>query len=160
MNRRALIVVTAVGLAAAFGAILVYRGPTGQRPFNIRLGQDRCNRCGMIISRLEYAAGILLNGASDWSYYDDIGCFANDYRDHMDRVALIQDAKVVDFKTKSPLEGEKALYVVADPKTLWTPMSYGVIAVENVDDAIELAQNYRGAIKTFEELLEWVRERT
>jgi nitrous oxide reductase accessory protein NosL len=159
MNRRAFLVIAGVGLAAALGAILIYRRPASQRPFNIRLGQDRCKRCGMIISRLEHAAGILLAGATDWDYYDDVGCFAKDYYKHKSGGATIQDAKVVDFKKKSPIDAKKAQYIVADPKKLWTPMSYGVVAVEDVEDARALAEAHGGVLKTFEELLEWAREK-
>jgi len=113
----------------------------------------------MIISRQEYAAGLLLAGNLDWYYYDDLGCFALDYEEFKRGGKDVVEAKVVDFKTKSIIDAKIAHYVYADPKSLWTPMSYGFVAFEQIEAAVEAAEKYKGEVKTFEGLIEWAKKR-
>jgi len=157
MNRRVFLVVSSVGAAAALAALLTYRGRAKKRPFNLRLGQDKCRRCGMIIGRLEFAAGLILSEEDDWHYYDDVGCFFRDYADYIGRGESVHDARVIDFKARQLVDADKALYVAAEPKSLWTPMGYGVVALEKAEDAREVAERYNGVLKTFNELLDWAR---
>jgi hypothetical protein len=113
----------------------------------------------MIISRLEYAAGILLADVPDWHYYDDIGCFAMDYATFERNGKTVADAKVIDFKSRRPVDARVAYFVSADPKVLWTPMSYGFVALERIEDAREVAERYGGKVVPFDGLLDWARKR-
>jgi len=159
MRRRFLLKLIGVGAVAALAGLITLRPLPAQKAFNLKLGQDRCRRCGMIISRLEYAAGILLADAPDWHYYDDIGCFAMDYATFERNGKTVADAKVVDFKSRRPVDARAAYFVSADPKVLWTPMSYGFVALERVEDAREVAERYGGKVVPFEGLLDWARRR-
>jgi nitrous oxide reductase accessory protein NosL len=159
LKRRLLLRLVGVAAVAAFAGLFTLRTAPSQKPFNIKVGQDRCRRCGMFISRLEYAAGILLADAFDWHYYDDLGCFAMDYVVFEAVGKRVIDAKVVDFKAKRPVDAKAVFYVTADPKVLWTPMSYGFVALEKAEDAREVAEKYGGTVVSFEGLLEWARKR-
>lgn len=159
MRRRLILGLVGAAGAVAVAGLITLRTGSVEKPFDIKVGQDRCRRCNMIISRLEFAAGILLTEASDWYYYDDLGCFIMDYLVFERGGKSVKDIKAVDFRSKKPIDPRTALYVSADPKVLWTPMSYGFVALEKVDDAREVAMEYSGDVIPFDGLLEWGRKR-
>lgn len=105
------------------------------------------------MSRLEFAAAILLEGERRWYVYDDVGCFAKDYNEFTGKGRKVELAKVFDYKTKEELDAASAYYVLADSKNLWTPMSYGVVALGRKDEAEELATRMGGAVKDFTSML-------
>lgn len=159
MRRRLLLGLVGAAVVATFMGLALLRPASREKAFDLRLGQDRCRRCNMIISRLEYAAGIILSESGDWHYYDDLGCFAQDYVEFESGGRTVKDSKAVDFKFKKPIDAKTAFYVHADPKVLWTPMSYGFVALEKAEDAREVSEKYGGEVKAFEGLLEWARKR-
>ncbi len=123
---------------------------TSERPkLSIRLGEDRCRRCGMVVSRLEFAGGVLLRDRRSWYVYDDIGCLAYDYNEFVSRGIEVEEVKVFDFVTKEEIDAGSAHYVLADPRRLWTPMSYGVVALRRKEEAEELAERYGGEVGEF-----------
>ncbi|GBC71358.1 hypothetical protein HRbin02_01139 [Candidatus Calditenuaceae archaeon HR02] len=154
MKRRAFLIalggVAVVGAAAAIA--LQWRIGVAPR-LQIRLGEDRCRRCGMFISRLEFAAGLLLQGEQRWRFYDDVGCFASDYNDLLSAGKTVADARVFDYISKEELDAQRAYYVLADPKNLWTPMSYGVVAVGSRGEAENLAERFQGEVMDFWSML-------
>ncbi len=141
------------GIVVAAGAVTAFQlisARTSERPkLSIRLGEDRCRRCGMIISRLEFAGGILLKDRRSWYVYDDVGCLAYDYNELTSKGMEVEDVRVFDFETREELDARSAHYVLADPRKLWTPMSYGVVAVGNREKAEELARRFGGEVGDF-----------
>ena len=134
----------------AVTALQLMSGRDSERPkLSIRLGEDRCRRCGMIVSRLEFAGGILLRGRGSWYVYDDIGCLAYDYNEFVSKGMEVEEVRVFDFATKEDIDAKAAHYVIADPRRLWTPMSYGVVALRKKEEAEELAKRYGGEVGDF-----------
>ena len=122
----------------------------------ILLGQEKCHRCGMIISDIRYAAAIYVGGeVNEWWKYDDVGEMALDYYEKRNSYEFLA-VRVHDFLTGEEVDGYKAWYVVADPKKLWTPMGYGVIAFKDKMDAEREAKEHNGVIMNWEKLLETV----
>lgn len=141
-------------VVSAVTALQMLQARTSERPrLAIRLGEDRCRRCGMIVSRLEFAGGILLKGRREWYVYDDIGCLAYDYNEFASRGFEVEEVRVFDFRTKEELDARAAHYVLADPRRLWTPMSYGVVALGRKSDADEVAGRYGGEVRDFWSML-------
>ncbi len=154
MRRRDFLI--AVGAVAVMGvaAAVALQPRSSEVPrLQIRLGEDKCSRCGMIISRLEFAAGLLIQGERRWRVYDDIGCFAYDYNELTSSGKVVADAKVFDYHSKEELDAKTAYYVMADPRNLWTPMSYGVVVVKSRREAEELAGRVGGEVRDFWSLL-------
>jgi copper chaperone NosL len=127
MNRRVFLVSLALA-AGAGGLALLNLTPSGAIPrLEIHLGHERCNRCGMIISRINYAAAFYVESKGDWKKYDDIGCMIKDYIDIKDDAKVLA-VKVFDFDAGEELEANEAYYILASLKKLRTPMGYNILA--------------------------------
>ncbi len=137
-----------VSLALAAGAggfaLLNLRPSRGTPSLEIHLNQERCNRCGMIISRINYAAAFYSEGKADWYKYDDIGCMLSDYLSLGD--AKISAMKVFDFDDGEELDAHSAYYVLASLKILRTPMGYNIIALKGKAAADIKAQEHESAV--------------
>lgn len=123
----------------------------------IYLDRDKCKRCGMVISRLEFAAGLYAEGMDDWWKYDDIRCMMRDYIENSEKVRFLA-AAVFDYRTKEELDAWTTYYVFADPKKLWTPMNTGIVALKDRTAAEKIAHDYDGRVYRWVESIEKVKE--
>ncbi len=136
--------------------LIGFSGQAGIPELRILLGQEKCHRCGMIISDIRYAAAIYVGGGvNEWWKYDDVGEMALDYFEKKDSYEFLA-VRVYDFLTGEEVDGYKAWYVVADPKELWTPMGYGVIAFKDRADAEKVAEEHNGVIMDWNKLIETI----
>ncbi len=137
-----------VSLALAAGAggfaLLNLRPSRGTPSLEIHLNQERCNRCGMIISRINYAAAFYVEGKNDWNKYDDIGCMLTDYLSLGD--TKVSSMKVFDFDSNEELEAHGAYYVLTSLKILRTPMGYNIIALKGKAAADVKAQEHESTV--------------
>jgi copper chaperone NosL len=114
----------------------------------IVIGQDVCDRCGMLISEEKYAAAYWTTDG-EARRFDDIGGMFAHYQDTGEDVATFW---VHDFLTGDWIRGEDATYVL-DPG-LTTPMGFGIAACADDAQAVALAAGQAGAIVvTFGDLI-------
>jgi len=144
------IAITALGVLS--GYLLFSRGKQPPSEPKIYLNQDTCHRCRMLISDIRFAAAMLLSGENDFRKYDDIGCMLSEYVEERDKHEVLA-VIVHDYLSGKPIKAENAWFVVADVEKLWTPMAYGVIALENYEEAVKQAEKYDGEMMNWEELV-------
>ncbi len=118
----------------------------------IHLDQDKCHRCGMLISDRRYAAAMFLKGERDFRKYDDVGCMLVEYN-QIDK-SRIMAVIVHDYNSGKPLKAENAWFAVAPKNKLITPMGYGVVALEKYEDAEQIAKQYGGKVLDWKGLVE------
>ncbi|MEM4287991.1 MAG: nitrous oxide reductase accessory protein NosL [Candidatus Caldarchaeum sp.] len=158
MKRRALVVGAVAVAAVTAAAVYLTLQPARQIPrLLIYLDKDKCKRCGMVISRQEFAAGLLVEGMDDWWKYDDIRCMLKDYIENSERVKVLA-AAVFDYHTKEQLDAMAAYYVKADPKKLWTPMSSGIVAAKDSSVAEQIAHKHDGHVYSWHKIIEEVKK--
>jgi len=140
-------------LAAAAGAgglALVGVGQSRGIPnLHIRLGEEKCKRCGMIISRINYAAAIYSEGNDGWQKYDDVGCMINDYKVSTNVLAV----KVFDFATGEEVTAKEAYYALANLRKLRTPMGYNIIAFRGKSAAEAQAREHDSPVLGWDQAL-------
>ena len=119
----------------------------------INLNQDKCHRCGMLISDRQFAAAILLKGERDFRKYDNIGCMLAEYGE-LDK-GMVISVIVHDYNSGQPLRAANAWFVVATNGDLVTPMGYGVVALGNQEDAQKIAKRYSGEVIDWESLVKY-----
>ena len=105
----------------------------------LRLGEDACARCGMIVSDERFAAGYVdADGKS--IFYDDLGEFlaAAAERPDLKRVAFVHDAE-----TGRWLPAREAVFVRIE--ALPTPMGSGYAAFADQAEASRYAAARRGS---------------
>ena len=155
MNRRAFLVSLALA-AGAGGLALLNLKPSGAIPrLEIHLGHEKCNRCGMIISRINYAAAFYIEGKGDWKKYDDIGCLIKDYTDTVG-IATVVAVKVFDFDAEEELEANRAYYILASLKKLRTPMGYNILAFREKNTAEQQAKDHESIVMEWSDALQSV----
>ncbi|MEM0481498.1 MAG: nitrous oxide reductase accessory protein NosL, partial [Nitrososphaerota archaeon] len=158
MKRRALILGAVAAAVVTAAAVYLTLQPATRIPrLLIYLDKDKCKRCGMVISRQEFAAGLFVEGMDDWWKYDDVGCMLKDYIENSERVKVLA-AAVFDYYTKEQLDAMAANYVKADPKKLWTPMSSGIVAAKDSSVAEQIAHKYDGHVYSWQKIIEEVKK--
>lgn len=113
----------------------------------LRVGEDICNECGMIISEEIYSAAYRL-ADGEQKIFDDIGDMAVHYRLNADEVAAFW---VHDFNSVEWIRAEDAFFVASHD--LVTPMGHGIAAFTDRTSAQALAADIGGAIHTLDGLL-------
>ncbi len=113
----------------------------------IRVGEDICDECGMIISEEVYSSAYRLTDGEQ-KVFDDIGDMAVHYRLHDDDVAAFW---VHDFNSVEWIRAEDAFFVASND--LVTPMGHGIAAFTDHASAQVLASDIGGAIHTLDVLL-------
>lgn len=116
---------------------------------DIRIGEDICEECGMIISEEVHSSAYRLTTGEQKSF-DDIGDMVVRYRLRKgeDEIAAFW---VHDFKTIEWIRAEDAFFVAS--YDLVTPMGHGIAAFENREDADALADDINGVVHEFQDLL-------
>lgn len=110
---------------------------------------DMCSYCKMAISEKRFAAEYL-DQQSETYKFDDLGCmrnFVQSKQSGQDVAAWF----VVDFESKQWLDGRRATYVHSTQ--FKTPMSGGIVALQERGRAEQLASQYHGAVMTFAEVI-------
>jgi copper chaperone NosL len=114
---------------------------------DVRVGEDICDECGMIISEEVYSSAYRLSDGAQ-KIFDDIGDMVVHYRLHDDDVAAFW---VHDFESIEWIRAEDAFFVAS--YDLVTPMGHGIAAFTNRPAAEALADDLNGAVHTLDELL-------
>lgn len=114
-------------------------------PPELRLGEDECARCRMVVDQERYAAARVTPEGVE--VYDDLGeLFV--HRREVPRPD--EQLWVRDYQGAGWLEARQAFYVAA--KDLTTPMGFGVVAVATQERALTLAVQVRGQTRRFKDL--------
>jgi nitrous oxide reductase accessory protein NosL len=118
-------------------------------PPSIRLGQDLCAHCGMIITDARSAAGSIVevDGQRSRVLFDDIGDMI-DYHARPDAEPVLR-RYVTDFKTRQWVTFEQAHLVHAP--AVHTPMGSGLLAFTLSQDAQAAAREHPGRVLTPDE---------
>lgn len=113
----------------------------------IRVGEDICDECGMIISEEVHAAAYRLSDGEQKAF-DDIGDMVVHYRLNDDDVAAFW---VHDFHSIEWIRAEAAYFVASHD--LVTPMGHGIAAFSDFASAEALAADINGAVHRLDDLL-------
>ncbi len=119
-------------------------------PPTVRLGEDVCDLCDMIISDERFATATIIEGerGPEPILFDDFNCQINYEREHPDLVVL--ERWVHDHATLAWLPADAATYLRSD--TLHTPMASGIAAFTDRAGAEALQQKVEGEVLTDEAL--------
>ena len=114
----------------------------------IRLGEDACDECHMIISELKDAA--VLRTAEGMEYrFDDLGCFLNFLKRFN---GAIESKYVYDYFRGEWIHPEEAIFIQS--AEYHTPMGYGIIATTARDRVANLKHGGRAIrVETFKGIL-------
>jgi copper chaperone NosL len=130
-RRRFLAAVVAGAIGGVAGPTLwtLTREPEGNGPAAIAYGSDRCDRCGMIISEVRFAAA--WRAGREVRHYDDVGCLLDDAGAHL--AAGRGQAFVHDFAHGDWIEAAGAAFVRSP--AIRSPMGSGIAAFAAPADA-------------------------
>lgn len=125
-------------------------------PPELRLGRDECAECGMSIHDERSAAACLIDrdGQREYLLFDDIGCLLDLQRSQPTDASILQ-AFVHDHPSAQWLDMQAALFLVAPPSALRTPMGSGIAAFQHRDAAEEARLQYGGEILDRQALADW-----
>lgn len=162
MNARSLMMTLVMatltlGLSSCGGAPL-------SGPPELKLGRSECAECNMIISEDRCSCGLLVDDAGHREHllYDDIGCMLDDEHAGLNGRNVIE-RYVHDHQSKAWVEVGRAVFVMADPKALPTPMGSGIVAFASRTAAEEAAARHGGKTLDYPELVtarrRWMEER-
>ena len=122
-------------------------GPDRTQPPDIRLGEDACDHCKMIISEIRFAAGYY-DGTGTPRRFDDIGCL----------VAFVKTSAVPPptiwvhaYEGDAWIRAPDASVVVNDQ--IHTAMGSGIVAVDSLPAAERLASNGKVELVSIDELI-------
>ncbi len=96
-------------------------------PPELRPGKDACVECGMLVMEDRCSTGLLMEvgGRREHVVFDDLGCMI----DYMPADgARIVESYVHDHTTREWVRAGEAVYLLADPSRLPTPMGSGYVA--------------------------------
>ncbi len=142
MKTRVILFVTVVLALVLAGCS---RGQTEIKPPTVRLGEDKCADCDMIINDMRFACAAMREvSANDYEslLFDDIGDLVRYLAKHSDQKFVA--TYVHDYETQAWIEADKAAYVSS--KELKTPMASGLLAVNSASAAQALAAKMNGAV--------------
>jgi copper chaperone NosL len=117
-------------------------GASDDGPPQVKLGQDECVHCGMILTdERSMAAAIVRKGDEQTALlFDDIGDMIAYEREHAG--ITVTRRYVHDFETREWLDASTAVFLRSPD--LHTPMGSGIVAYGDVNRA-KASQNQRGA---------------
>jgi copper chaperone NosL len=129
-------------------------GAREDRPPSLRLGEEACDHCRMLINDDRFAAA-LLTADGETRKFDEIGCLL-EYQ--AANTAPVRHYWVRCYRSSQWLDAQNALFVHS--RQLHTPMGYGLAAVPTFAEARELADELHGRIVRFDELPKVIKSRT
>lgn len=117
-------------------------------PPNLRLGEDVCVQCNMIISDVRWATATVVEGprGSEARLFDDFNCQINFEVEHQD--VVIVDRWSHDHATSQWMPTSEATFLMAEK--LRTPMGSRMAAFADAQSADKAASNVPGDILNFE----------
>ncbi len=147
MTRRMLVIGLVVLAAAASAAGC--GGSDASGPPEIEYGRDMCEECHMIISDERFASAYR-DADGEEHLFDDPG----DLLSSALKGGGLEDAEVWvhDFGTKEWVDAESAFYVVGG-EGVQSPMGWGIVAYAEEADAEAFADDSRGRIVAWEDLV-------
>ena len=109
----------------------------------------------MLISDARCAAALLVEEGTRRRHlmYDDIGCMLDTERQGLDTVRVI-DRFVTDHETRQWIGAGSAVYLIADPASLPTPMGSGIAAFGGRAEADRANEPLRGRLFDFNGITE------
>lgn len=140
-------------LLTACGSVAI----TAQTPPTIVYGEDVCDHCGMIINDERFAAGLVIQTASqtyEHRIFDDIGDMfvyveeAQETTQHADETIEVVTYFVHDYVDGTWLDAQDAYFVQAE--TLNTPMGSGLAAFASQTAAEAQAQEWQTTVLDFD----------
>jgi len=125
------------------------RGPPDLRP-----GRDQCAECGMLISEDRCSSALLLeqDGHRDYALFDDIGCMLDVERSGLGTRKVVE-RYVHDHNDKAWVKAEDAVFLLADPEMLNTPMGTGMIGFAKRADAESAQAKHGGRVLDYGALM-------
>lgn len=146
-KRRSLRFLSTVLLAVAVIGIACSSSVDLDATPDLRVGEDICDECGMIISEEVHAAAYRLSDGEQ-KLFDDIGDMVVHYGLHDHDVAAFW---VHDFNSVEWIRAEDAFFVASHD--LVTPMGHGIAAFGDRPSAEALADDIGGAVHRLSDLL-------
>ncbi|MBI4597641.1 MAG: nitrous oxide reductase accessory protein NosL [Candidatus Omnitrophica bacterium] len=122
-------------------------GPALDAPPRIRIGEDACATCHMIISEARFSASVTLADGTR-AHFDDIGCLT---RGLPQRQQIPMRIWVHAYQAQQWLPAHAAVFV--ESREMATPMGGGIVALSTLEEAQQLASATHGRVRTFQELL-------
>ncbi len=150
MKKAALIAAVAALIIA--GIILISSLDKSPEKPSIWYGSDVCDMCGMVIAHTKYASAYYSPTEKKWRKFDDLGCMLMTL--HKEGLE-VEEIYVTDYESEELILAQDAFFVVVDPREVWTPMSSGIIAFKNRSSAESFAEEYKGKVYNFNELMDW-----
>ncbi len=122
-------------------------------PPDLRLGRAECAECGMIVGEDRCAAAMLIEreGTRERLIYDDIGCMLDDERGDLGGAVI--ERWVHDYGTRAWIRAETAVFLVAPPGAVRTPMGSGLVAFADLA-AAERANIAGASVATLQQAAE------
>jgi copper chaperone NosL len=129
-------------LAASLMFLVGCEPEVGDGPPDLKLGQDLCIHCNMIITDQRYAAAsiAIVDGKKRVLAFDDTGDLL-DYHRANPQIEVIK-RYVGDASTRAWIEFERAHFVHAP--TVHTPMGSGILAYASEADAQAASEKHEG----------------
>lgn len=117
-------------------------------PPAVRWGQDVCAECGMILSDDRYAAAVVAihDGERHEYLYDDLG----EMLAHPPRTEGAVKQWARDMRSRQWIDASTAHYIRS--RRLHTPMGYGVVALNDLQDAEALRDETGGELLSLNDL--------
>ena len=136
-------------LVMSFALALLACSPAADidSPPEIVYGEDMCVQCGMIISEPRYAAAYL-SVDGEPRIFDDLGELCLYHRDHQEKMATVW---AHDFHSEAWIDAEAATFVMSE--NIHTPMSFGIVAFRDREDAALFAEEMQGQLHDFNSFL-------
>ena len=113
-------------------------------PPELRLGRDECAECGMLINEDRCSSALLVerDGRREYLLFDDLGCMLDVEREQLEGRKIVE-RYAHDHTTKQWCRAEQAVFLLADPDKLATPMGSGMVAFKS-REAAESARTAHG----------------
>lgn len=121
-------------------------------PPELRAGRDECAECGMIIADDRACAALLVevDGRREHRLFDDLGCLI-DFMDARGGGGVVE-GWAVDRAGGEWLAMKGAHYLLADARTLQTPMGSGFVAYGELAAAQVASAEFGGSVGSFDDL--------
>jgi copper chaperone NosL len=128
-------------------------------PPTIRLGQDECAGCGMLVSEDRCSCALLVEEDRGRTHlvFDDMGCLL-DYRTKHSECTIIE-VFVRDYSARSWLTANTAYFLTRTNDTLTTPMGSGIVAFGSKDAAEAQGKISGGEVMQYEQVENLRREK-
>lgn len=116
-------------------------------PPELRLGQDECGACGMVVGEERCSAAWLIEeaGRREYLVFDDLGCRLDAER-RLEPSRRVIGSWVHDYQSQAWVNAGSAVYLAADAKRLMTPMGSGMVAFATRAEAEEGMRQWGGQI--------------